>query len=62
MLLTEDIRSKPSRLLLHLDHVHQKLIAHLQTKFVVSLKYLSKFWKSLDLPSINCKTGLDLAW
>ena len=23
-------------------------------KIVVSLKYLSKFWKSLEMPSINC--------
>ena len=29
---------------------------------VVLLKFLSKFWRSLDLPLINCETELDLSW
>ena len=34
----------------------------LYAEVVVSLKYLSNFWRSLDLPSINCEIELDLAW
>ena len=30
----------------------------LDTEFVVLLKYLSNFWRSLDLPLINCEIGL----
>ena len=29
---------------------------------VVPLKYLSNFWKSLDLPLINCEIELDFSW
>ena len=29
---------------------------------VVLLRYLSNFWRSLDLPLINCKMELDLPW
>ena len=29
---------------------------------VVPLKYLSNFWRSLDLPLINCQIGIDLSW
>ena len=28
----------------------------------ISLKYLSIFWRSLDLPLINCEVELDLKW
>ena len=28
----------------------------------VPLKYLSNFWRSLDLPLINCEIELDLTW
>ena len=28
---------------------------------VVPLKYLSNFWRSLDLPLINCKIEIDLS-
>ena len=31
-------------------------------KVIVPLKYLSNFWRSLDLPLINCQTELDLSW
>ena len=30
------------------------------TKIVVPLKYLSNFWKSLEMPLINCKIYLEL--
>ena len=31
-------------------------------KVVIPLKYLSNFWKSLDIPLINCETELILTW
>ena len=31
-------------------------------KITVPLKYLSNFWKSLKMPSINCKVELSLKW
>ena len=37
-------------------------IAKINVKVVVPLKYLSKFFKSLEMPLINCKTKLNLAW
>ena len=32
------------------------------TKIVVPLKYLSNFWRSLEMPLINCKVYLELNW
>ena len=34
----------------------------LDTEVVVPLKYLSNFWRSLNLPLNNCKMELDLKW
>ena len=34
--------------------------SRLDTEIVVSLKYLSNFWRSLDLPLINCEIELGL--
>ena len=34
----------------------------LDTKVVVSLKYLSNFWRSFDLSFSNCIIELDLSW
>ena len=31
-------------------------------KIVVSLKYFSNFWRSLEMPLINCKVYLELNW
>ena len=31
-------------------------------KIAVPLKYLSNFWRSLELPLINCKVELSLKW
>ena len=31
-------------------------------KVVVPLKYLSNFWKALDMPLINCEVSLALTW
>ena len=32
------------------------------TKMVVPLKYLSSFWRSLEIPLINCKIYFKLNW
>ena len=31
-------------------------------KIVVPLKYLSNFWRSLEMPLVNCKIELSLKW
>ena len=31
-------------------------------KIAVPLKYLSKFFRTLDIPLINCEVSLDLKW
>ena len=36
--------------------------SRLNAKVVVPFKYLSNFWRSLDLPLINCEIELDLTW
>ena len=33
-----------------------------EAKIVLPLKYLSKFWRSLEVPLINCKVFLKLNW
>ena len=37
-------------------------IAKISVKVVVPLKYLSNFFRSLEMPLINCKIKLNLAW
>ena len=37
-------------------------VARLNVKIVVPLKYLSNFFRSLELPLINCKIKLNLTW
>ena len=32
------------------------------TKIIVPLKYLSNFWRSLEIPLVNCKIHLELNW
>ena len=34
----------------------------LDTEVAVPLKYLSNFWRSLNLPLINCEIKLNLSW
>ena len=34
----------------------------LNAEVVVPLKYLSNFWRFLDLPVINCEIKFDLSW
>ena len=33
-----------------------------EVKIAVPLKYLSNFWRSLEMPQINCKVELSLNW
>ena len=37
-------------------------IARINAKVVVPLKYLSNFFRSLEMPLINCRIKLDLTW
>ena len=37
-------------------------IARINVKVVVPLKYLSNFFRSLEMPLINCKSKLNLTW
>ena len=37
-------------------------VRRLNVKVVVPLKYLSNFFRSLEIPLINCKIKLNLAW
>ena len=37
-------------------------VARLNVKIVVPLKYLSNFFRSLEIPLINCKIKLNLTW
>ena len=37
-------------------------VRRLNVKVVVPLKYLSNFFRSLEMPSINCKIKLNLTW
>ena len=42
--------------------VAQNNLTKNDVKIVVPLKYLSNFWKSLNLPLINCEVELILTW
>ena len=33
-----------------------------KVELMVSLKYLSNFWRTLEMPLINCETNFDLNW
>ena len=39
-----------------------RINSSLNAEVVVPLKYFSNFWRSLDLPLINCEIELDLKW
>ena len=39
-----------------------KTNSSVKAKIVVPRKYLSNFWRSLDMPWINCKVHLELSW
>ena len=44
------------------DPVVANNIARRNVKVVVPLKYLSNFFRSLEMPLINCKIKLNLTW
>ena len=44
------------------DPVAANNIARRNVKVVVALKYLSNFFRSLEMPLINCKIKLNLTW
>ena len=44
------------------DPVVSNNIARRNVKVAVPLKYLSNFFRSLEMPLINCKTKLNLTW
>ena len=44
------------------DGVTHNNLAKNDVKIVVPLKYLSDFWRSLNIPLINCKIELILTW
>ena len=40
----------------------QPAVPTLNVEVTIPLKYLSSFWRFLDLPLINCETKIDLTW
>ena len=42
--------------------VTQNNLAKNNAKVVIPLKYLSIFWRSLNIPLINCEVELILTW
>ena len=44
------------------DSVTQNNLTKNAVKIVVPLKYLSNFWRSLNIPLINCEVELILTW
>ena len=37
-------------------------LCHKNVKIIVPLKYLSNFWRTLEMPLINCEINLILTW
>ena len=46
----------------HADRPPKPNVPTLNVEITILLKYLSNFWRFLDLPSINCEIELDLSW
>ena len=42
--------------------VIQKIMEKNGVKIAVPLRYLSNFWRSLEMPLINCKVEFSLKW
>ena len=40
----------------------QPPVSSLKVEVIISLKYLSNFWRYLDIPMISCELELDLSW
>ena len=44
------------------DNYDANKVGKNETEIVIPLKYLSNFWKNLDIPLINCEVELILTW
>ena len=44
------------------DNYDANKVGKKETEVVISLKYLSNFWRSLNMPLINCEVELILTW
>ena len=44
------------------DNYDAKKVGKNETEIVIPLKYLSNFWRSLDIPLINCEVEIILTW
>ena len=61
-LTADNLSSFKYKIKLSGDPVLDGAIAKRNVKVVVPLKYLSNFFRSLDMPLINCKIRLNLTW
>ena len=43
-------------------YANRQPVLALNVEVTIPLKYLSNFWRSLDLPLVNCEIELDLSW
>ena len=59
---SESFKSKATLLGKTADAVNNTNSSIKDAKIVVPLKYLSNFWRSLEMPLINCKVYLELNW
>ena len=41
---------------------YSKTSGIINVKIAVSLKYLSNFWRTLEMPLINCEVNIILTW
>ena len=44
------------------DNYDANKVGKKETEIVIPLKYLSNFWRSLDIPLINCEVEIILTW
>ena len=44
------------------DNYDANKVGKNETEIVIPLKYLSNFWRSLDIPLINCEVEIILTW
>ena len=59
---SQSFKYKASLLVTTTDAVNNTNSSIKEAKIVVPLKYLSNFWRSLEMPLINCKIFLELNW
>ena len=44
------------------DNNHGNIAGRVNVEIMVLLKYLSNFWRTLEMPLINCEVNLILIW